>query len=104
MKTYKSNVKEIWGFDIMYGSTASTLQSVQVPVYAYYVDTAEKSRGLAAQKKPNIFVMKGVDFYMEKGKEKTKLIHHDLLMQRFWFDRLQRIGTNGTHPEDQKRM
>jgi hypothetical protein len=100
---YKSNIKEIWGFDIMYGDTASHLETLTVPVYAYFNDTAAKSRALAAKKKPNIFVMEPVDFYTAKNKP-SDYIHHDFMMQRFWLDRCQRIGSNGTDPEDKRRV
>lgn len=103
MKKYKSKIKEIWGFDMMYGDTASHLATVTVPVYTYFNDTATNSRALAAMRKPNIFVMESVDFYTAKGKP-SGIIHHDLLMQRFWLDRCQRIGTDGKDPEDKRRM
>jgi hypothetical protein len=103
IKKYKGKIKEIWAFDIMYGNTASHFESVTVPVYAYFNDTAAHSRALAAKRKPNIFVMEAVDFYTPKGKPGS-IVHHDLLMQRFWLDRCQRIGTNGKDPDDKRRM
>lgn len=105
MKKYRQNVKEIWGFDIMYGNALwSQLAAVKVPVYAYYVGTAKHSIELANRRRPNVFVMKGVEYSMQKGKEVETWVPHDNLMQHFWLDRLRRIGTNGTNPEDRKRL
>jgi hypothetical protein len=101
---YKQNIKEIWGFDIMYGNTADSLASAKVPVYAYYNDTAGKSQTLARRRIPNVFVMAGGEFYIAQGREQMRLVHHDLQMQKFWLDRCLRIGTNGNHPEDKKLM
>jgi hypothetical protein len=101
---YKQNIKEIWGFDIMYGNTADSLASAKVPVYAYYNDTSGKSRELSRRRLPNVFVMAGGEFYMSQGREQMRLVHHDLQMQKFWLDRCLRIGANGTHPEDKKLM
>jgi hypothetical protein len=103
IKKYKSRITEIWGFDIMYGDTASHLAKLSVPVYAYFNDTERNSRALAAKKKPNIFVMQAVDFYTAKGYPHG-IVHHDLLMQRFWLDRCHRIGSNGNDPDDKRRM
>ena len=95
---YKSKITEIWGFDIMYGDTASQLAGLKVPMYFYFNDTADNSRQLAqlaANKKnpkPNIFVMDAHD------------VPHDFLMDKFWADRCQRIGTNGQDSDDRKRM
>ena len=101
---YKQNIKEIWGFDIMYGNTAESLASARVPVYAYYNDTSGKSRELARRRLPNVFVMAGGEFYMVQGRERMRMVPHDLQMQKFWLDRCRRIGTNGSHPEDKKLM
>jgi hypothetical protein len=101
---YKQNIKEIWGFDIMYGNTAESLASAKVPVYAYYNDTSGRSRELARRRLPNVFVMAGGEFYMVQGQERMRMVHHDLQMQKFWLDRCLRIGTNGSHPEDKKLM
>jgi hypothetical protein len=101
---YKKNIKEIWGFDIMYSNTADSMASAGVPVYAYYNSTAAKSRALAKRRIPNVFVMAGGEFYVERGKERMRLVHHDLQMQKFWLDRCLRIGSNGTHPADKKLM
>ena len=48
--------------------------------------------------------MVGADFAMVKGKEKSSMVLHDNLMQRFWLDRCRRIGTNGSDPDDKMRM
>jgi hypothetical protein len=104
MKRYKGNIREIWGFDIMYGGTWLQFASSTIPVYAYFVDTAINSRKLAAAKNPNVFVMQGVEFFREGGKEKSRGVKHDNLMQKFWLDRLRRIGSNGSDPDDRKRM
>ncbi|MGC2657508.1 MAG: hypothetical protein WA324_05995, partial [Bryobacteraceae bacterium] len=107
MKKYKSKIKEVWAFDIMYQDLSSQLTALGVPVYAYFVvgsDTEDNSRKLAKTKNANIFVMENVDFTTVKGKVGKTPIKHDNLMQRFWMDRCQRIGTNGTNPEDKKRM
>ena len=101
---YKQNIKEIWGFDIMYGNTADALASAKVPVYAYYNDTSGKSRDLAKRRLPNVFVMTGGEFHIVQGRERMRMVHHDLQMQKFWLDRCLRIGTNGGHPEDKKLM
>lgn len=50
IKKYKNRITEIWGFDIMYGNTASHLVGLNVPVYAYFNDTARNSRALAAKR------------------------------------------------------
>src|SRR6185369_5931009 len=52
---YKTNIKEIWGFDIMYGDTGSSMIKAGVPVYAYFNDTEAHSRSLARKKNPKIF-------------------------------------------------
>jgi hypothetical protein len=104
IRRYKQNIREIWGFDIMYGNTAEFLASAKVPVYAYYNDTAAKSRALARRKLPNVFVMAGGEFQIVQGRERMRMVHHDLQMQRFWLDRCRRIGTHGSHPEDKKLM
>jgi hypothetical protein len=88
----------------MYGNTADSLASAKVPVYAYYNDTSGKSKELARRRLPNVFVMAGGEFYIVRGKEQMRMVHHDLQMQKFWLDRCLRIGTNGTHPEDKKLM
>lgn len=103
IKKYKSRIKEIWGFDIMYENTADFLEPLTIPVYAYFNDTAAHSRALARKRKPNIFVMEAVDFYKKDGSP-GGIVHHDLLMQRFRLDRCQRIGSNGKDPEDKRRM
>jgi hypothetical protein len=106
IRRYKDHLKEIWGFDIMYGNTATHLVSAKVPVYAYYSakDTTANSQELAKKRLPNIFVMVGGEFYIERGKEQIRKVPHDNLMQRFWLDRCKRMGTNGGNPEDQKLM
>ena len=104
IRRYKSCIKEVWGFDIMYGNTATYLESAKVPVYAYYNDTAGNSRELARKRLPNVFVMVGGEFYIARGKEQMRMVPHDNLMQKFWLDRCRRMGTNGSHPEDQKLM
>lgn len=107
IKKYRGNIKEIWAFDIMYVDMAPSLTPFTVPVYAYFVagsDTEGNSRSLAKQKRSNIFVMENIEFVMVKGKEERRSVKHDNLMQKFWLDRCQRIGTNGTNPDDKKRM
>ncbi|MBZ5618344.1 MAG: hypothetical protein LAQ69_06355 [Acidobacteriia bacterium] len=104
IKKYKSKIKEIWGFDIMYRGTAGFFETVSVPVYAYFNDTEKHSRELATKRKPNIFVMEGVEFFRVRGREESRMVKHDNLMQKFWLDRCRRIGTNGTDPDDKKRM
>ncbi len=107
IKKYKDNIKEIWAFDTMYIDLLPLLGHFPGPVYAYWVegtDTDDFSRRLAQSKRPNTFVMENVDFDIVKGKEKRRSIKHDLLMQRFWADRCRRIGTNGSDPDDRKRM
>lgn len=101
---YKQNIREIWGFDIMYGNTADSLASAGVPVYAYYNDTSKKSRDLAKRRLPNVFVMTGGEFHVVQGRQQMRMVHHDLQMQKFWLDRCLRIGTHGSHPEDRKLM
>jgi hypothetical protein len=101
---YKQNIREIWGFDIMYGNTAHFLAAANVPVYAYFNDTAVKSRELASRKLPHVFVMAGREIHIEGGRERMRMVHHDLQMQKFWLDRCRRIGTHGSHPEDKKLM
>ena len=68
--------------------------------------TTPQRRSLALAKKriTNVFVMAGGEFYIERGKERMRLVHHELQMQKFWLDRCRRIGTNGTHREDKKLM
>jgi hypothetical protein len=104
IRKYKSNIKEIWGFDIMYGNTADSLAASKVPVYAYYNDTAGNSKALARRRLPNVFIMPGLEFYRERGQERTRMVHHDLQMQKFWLDRCKRMGTNGSDPEDKQLM
>jgi hypothetical protein len=88
----------------MCGNTAEFLASANVPLYAYYNDTAGKSRELARRRLANVFVMAGGEFYMAQGRERMRMVHHDLQMQKFWLDRCRRIGTRGSHPEDKKLM
>lgn len=88
----------------MYRGTAGFFETVSVPVYAYFNDTEKHSRELATKRKPNIFVMEGVEFFRVRGREESRMVKHDNLMQKFWLDRCRRIGTNGTDPDDKKRM
>jgi hypothetical protein len=108
IKKYRSNIKELWAFDIMYADLSAQLTALGVPVYAYFVagsDTEGNSRALARKKNPNVFVMENVDsFVVTKHKTEKVRVKHDNLMQRFWQERCQRIGTNGSNPEDKKRM
>ena len=108
IKKYRGNIKEIWAFDIMYADLSAKLTGIGVPVYAYFVagsDTEDNSLTLARKKNPNVFVMENVDrFAVVKGKTEKVGVKHDNLMQRFWQERCQRIGTNGSNPEDKKRM
>ncbi|HTS26985.1 MAG TPA: hypothetical protein VMH81_14010 [Bryobacteraceae bacterium] len=107
IRKYKDNITEIWAFDTMYIDMSSLLRSFPVPVYAYFVqgsDTEDNSLSLAGAKRPKTFVMENVDFDLVKGKVKRRPIKHDLLMQRFWLDRCNRIGTDGSDPDDKKRM
>jgi hypothetical protein len=107
---YKDNIKEIWCFDTMYGDTGTFMANhvpEKIPIYVYYAiggSTEDHSHDLAKLRKPNIFVMAGVDINTVQGKEQRRPVEHDLLMQRFWLDRCLRMGTNGTNLDDQKRM
>lgn len=105
---YKDRIKEIWAFDIMSIDMSSQLAALGVPVYAYFVeendDTKDNSHRLARKKLPNVFVMKNVEFDMVKGKEQERPVGHDFLMREFWLDRCRRMGTNGSDPDDKKRM
>jgi hypothetical protein len=108
IKKYRSNIKEIWCFDTAYINLSVEFAKLGKTVYSYFVDgsngTDGNSRRLAKLKLPNVFVLRNVDFDIVKGKVKEREIGHDLLMQRFWADRCQRIGTNGSDPDDKKRM
>jgi hypothetical protein len=96
----------------MYTDMLPSFAKFKVPVYVYFVKnldrtkptTDERSRDLAKKKMHNIFVMENVDFDMMRGKEQKRWIEHDNLLQRFWPDRCRRIGSNGSDPDDRKRM
>jgi len=107
IQKYRKKITEFWFFDILYPNLVPNLASFTQPIYAYFVNgsgTESNSRKLAATRRSNVFVMENVDFDIVKGKEQRRAIKHDFLMQRFWLDRCQRIGTNGTDPDDKKRM
>ena len=102
IKKYKANVNEVWGFDIMYGNTAKSMLDVGVPVYAYFNDTESNSRYLAGLKNPKITVMDPQETFTQGGKVLSRRVKHDNLMQKYWLDRCQRIGSNGTNIDDKK--
>jgi hypothetical protein len=107
IKKYKSNLKEIWGFDVMYSyNIEQAFVNAGVPVYAYFNDTENISRDLASKKNPRVFVMDPmVEVCVSKnGKSFPCRVRHDNLMMKFWADRCQRIGSNGSNPEDRKLM
>ncbi|MBI4905823.1 MAG: hypothetical protein HY820_19470 [Acidobacteria bacterium] len=104
IRKYKGHIKEIWAFDIMYGNTAKFVESAGVPVYAYFNDTAANTLEMARKRISYIYVMDPQEVSTVRGRQVSSRVPHDNLMQKFWLHRCQRIGSNGTNPEDRKLM
>lgn len=107
LKKYKSNLKEVWGFDTMYLQHECDWTQLAAhsgaKMYFYYNDTASRSRTVAGltTRLDNVYVMRGDEPVIIAGKKQHVLIEHDFLVQRFFADRLRRIGDKNA--EDAER-
>jgi hypothetical protein len=104
----KDHVKELWGFDTLHHAGVddlwanyATAQSKDTRVYLYYATYSDRS--IAMQKKTlavdSVYIIQGAEVKEVPTKDgKTKLqvideIAHDYLLQHFWLERLNHIGS-----------